>query len=151
MAKDFGAMSGGNNEPEKKKSEWLYRCQAIGCCLSPSIIRGGQQLCTFHSGQNPGEGMRHWQAISDAIKQNESLIKKSFSLVYKPTEFWAKHTAQLRGWDFCPMGENEWPSQYTTRLLRKVEKVVYQEASEIIEHGNKRYQQNLVKNNEDQK
>ena len=122
---------------EQRESEWLYRCQAIGCTLRPSVIRDGYQLCTFHHGKEPGEGMRHWSAISDAIKNNEHLIKKTFGLIQKGTQFWAdsKFYNQVRGWGFCPMKDNELPMHYTNRLLRTVEKTINDEASENLRLG----------------
>lgn len=119
------------------KSEWLYRCQAIGCCLKPSVIRGGHQLCTFHHGKEPGEGMRNWQAISDAIKENESLIKKAFGLMLKGTQFWAdsKFYNSVMGWEFCPMEPNELPHMYTCKLIKKVEAVIYESATQSLERG----------------
>ena len=116
-----------SNQPERK-SEWLYQCQAMGCPLKPSSVRGGHQLCTFHNGESEGEGYQFWNAISTSINQNINLIKKTFSLMSKPTEFWAKNEAQLKGWDFCPMGDMEWPSQYTNRLLRTVNKLIIDDA-----------------------
>lgn len=120
---------------QPRKSDWLHECQAMGCPLKPSVIRGGHQLCTFHNGESEGEGFSWWNAISAAINQNIHLIKKSYSLINKDTEFWAQHTAQLSGWDFCPMDENEWPSQYTAKLLNKVNKLILKEAKELQTKG----------------
>lgn len=98
-------------------------------------MRGGFHLCAFHNGESEGEGFSNWGAISEAIKNNINLIKKAYSLVNKDTKFWSQHTAQLEGWDFCPMKPNEWPSQYTTRLLNKVVRLVHDEAKEAQANG----------------
>lgn len=122
---------------EERGSEWLYRCQAIGCILKPSVMRDGQQLCTFHHGKDPGEGMRSWSAISEAIKTNEHLIKKTFGLMLKGTEFWAdpKFYNSVMGWGFCPMKADEVPMTYTARLLNKVQQAIYEEAEQNIIRG----------------
>lgn len=122
---------------EERTSEWLYRCQAMGCVLKPSVMRDGYQLCTFHHGKEPGEGMRHWSAISEAIKTNEHLIRKTYGLMLKGTQFWAdsKFYNSVRGWDFCPMRDDEVPMNYTSRLLEKVQETIYADAEEILLRG----------------
>lgn len=136
MANRFEAMQ--EDKTAKVKTggfEWSHRCQAVGCSLKPSAIRNGYQLCTFHNGKNEGVGYTHWKAISEAIKNNMHLVKKTFGLSFKPAAFWEENKAQLLGWDFLPMQPNEWPNQYTARLLRKVENLIYEEASQALEHG----------------
>ncbi len=121
-----------------RKSEWLDTCQAMGCCLKPSVSIGGHQLCTYHATESQGEGYKNWQAISEAIRDNLSLIKKAYSLIYKQHEFWSKPETvnALRGWDFCPYLTNETPNLYISKLLNKVERVIKDSASDLILHGN---------------
>jgi hypothetical protein len=124
-------------EPEVRRSEWLDTCQAVGCKLKPHASTAGHQLCGFHLGQQPGEGYRNWRAISLAIDENTGIIKKAYQLTLKATDFWSDRTnlLALQGWEFLPMEPNEWPSRYTDRLIRRVDRLIKDEATKKIELG----------------
>lgn len=124
-------------EQEFRKSEWLDECQANGCNLKPHSMVAGYHLCSFHMTKEAGEGFRNWEAISYAISQNLGLIKKAYQLTSKTSDFWKDKTnvLALQGWDFFPMEENEWPSRYTDRLIRHVEALVADSATQALIHG----------------
>lgn len=124
-------------DEQVRKSEWLDRCQAMNCICKPSAIRNGFQLCTFHHGKSEGEGFRNWNAISQVIREEKGLIKKVYSLYFKQSDFWTDDVqmAALKGWDFCPMFEGEFPNSYIERLQKRVEKLIDEKASSMIERG----------------
>lgn len=130
-------VSVSDSEQTSRRSEWQHTCQAFNCPLGPSASFGGFQVCSFHLGSEPGHSYANWNAISYAIKQELTLVKKINGLYLKGADFWNSKTqvAALMGWPFCSMKENEQVSSYLMRLNGELNNLIKQKATEAMEKG----------------
>ena len=133
MANRFEAMKDAKPDYEKRQSDWHDQCDALNCPLKPSAMIGGAQLCFIHNGANPGEGYQNWNNISHVINNELGLIKKISGLTLKGSEFWSNQTqlAALKGWDFCPMREDEETNIYIQRLNKTLERFIKNKAENL--------------------
>jgi len=115
-------------KPKQQYSEWP-RCQANDCVLMSSHKAGGVGLCTYHAAKESYQ----WPSITLAIKEEKMLVRKLHQMTVAGSNYWTEKRPQMLGWEFFPMEETEPPSSYLMRFSKKVQEVIYDKASELMD------------------
>jgi len=119
-----------NDKQRYNESDWT-KCQYAGCIL-PATIKAEQVTCTYHFKEQYG---RFSDAISSAIKENYSFLKKYNEMIMWNVRTWKDREPQILGWDLLPMKKEEAPTPtvYLIRFKKWIDNKIKERASEIIE------------------